>query len=74
MNPEIAELLLASGIVGFIASLITCIVIIYKYKKKLKAPIYPIDKYAQLSLSDSSDNYLTTTVTRVRVASSKRND
>ena len=74
MTPEMAELLITSGVIGFIVALITCIVIIYKYKKKLKAPIYPIDKYAQLSLSDSRDNYITTTVTRVRVASSKRND
>ena len=74
MTDGINNLILVSAAIGFIAALITCIVIVYRYKKKLKAPIYPVDKYAQLSLSDARDNYLTTTVTRVRVASSKKDD
>ncbi len=74
MTEEMRQLLLISGFIGLAVALIVCLIIVYKYKKKLKAPIYPVDKYAQLSLADSRDNYITTTVTRVKVASSKRND
>ena len=45
-------------------------VVCYTYKRKLKSPIYPVTQYASLSLSHSSDNYITSTVTRVRVQSS----
>ena len=71
MNDEIVFLLVASGIVALIAALVACLIVILRYKKKLKAPIYPIDKYARLILSDSRDNYIGTTVTRVRVAESR---
>ena len=74
MDFEMTDLIFSSCVVGFLVALTACLVIIYRYKKKLKAPIYPIDKYAQLSLSDSRDSYLRTTVTRVRVASSRKGD
>ena len=74
MNDEIIQLLITSGVVALIAAVVACLIVIFRYKKKLKAPIYPTDKYAQLSLSDSRDNYIGTTVTRVRVASSKNKD
>ncbi len=45
-------------------------VVCYTYKRKLKSPIYPVTKYATLSLTESSDNYITSTVTRVRIQSS----
>lgn len=44
--------------------------VVYKYKKKLKSPIYPLSKYARLSLDYQSDQFLGSTVTRTRVSSS----
>ena len=74
MSDEIIFLLVASGIVSLVAALVACLIVIFRYKKKLKAPIYPVDKYARLVLSDSRDNYIGTTVTRVRIVESKNKD
>ncbi len=60
-----------SIIIGLAAAGITVGIIVAKYKKKLKAPIYPIDRYASLSLTAHSDEFLSSNVTRVRVSSSK---
>ena len=51
----------AGGSVGFV---------VYKYKKKLKAPIYPLSKYARLDLSLSRDDFITSFVTRTKITSS----
>ena len=74
MADEMINLAITAGVIAFIAAIVACAVILYRYKKKLKAPIYPTDKYASLSLSHAEDNYIGTTVTRVRVASSKNKD
>ncbi len=57
---------------GLVAAGILVGVIIWKYKTKLKSPIYPIDKYAALNLGVADDRHIDTTVTRVRVASRKK--
>ena len=74
MGEEMIQLLMVSGFIAIIAAVVACLIVVYNYKKKLKAPKYPTDKYASLSLSHAEDNYLGTTVTRVRVASSKKKD
>ena len=43
--------------------------VIYHYKKKLKAPIYPLDRFARMKLVDQGDTFITAHVTRVRVSS-----
>lgn len=60
----VISLVLAVVIAG-----IVCGIIIYKYKKKLKSPIYPLDRYARLSLigADSGDRFINKTLTRVRI-------
>lgn len=45
-------------------------VVFYKYKRKLKSPIYPLSKYATMNLEYSSDNFLGSNVVRTRVKSS----
>ena len=55
---------------GLAAGAIAVLIVVVDYKKKLKSPIYPLSKYASLDLSLSQDNYLSTSVTRVRVQSS----
>ncbi len=59
--PIILALLADGGAVGFV---------VYKYKRKLKSPIYPLSKYASLNLTNAQDNYVTSNVVRTRVASS----
>lgn len=69
---DYVTLIIGSLVIGFIAALVTCIVIVVKYKTKLKAPIYPVDKFCDLELIDRRDDYIGSTVTRVRVSSSKK--
>ena len=70
MLPEDLYLVLIwSIIIGIVAAVVAVVIVVVKYKKKLKAPIYPIDKYASLSLVGSHDNFLRRNVTRVRVTS-----
>jgi hypothetical protein len=71
---DIYTLIIAAVAVGIIAAVITCVCIVVKYKKKLKAPIYPIDDFCSLSLTDRRDDFIGSTVTKVRVSSSKKRD
>ncbi len=57
-------------VLGLTAAGITVGVIIFKYKRKLKSPIYPLSKYAALNLTLSQDNYVTSHTVRTLVQSS----
>lgn len=71
--PENFTLILVwSLILAAVATAVTIILIVRNYKNKLKAPIYPIDKYATLNLTGRRDDFLHSNVTRVRVSSSNR--
>lgn len=65
----LVKTILVSLVLALVIAGIVCGIIIYKYKKKLKSPIYPLDRYAKLNLiaADSRDAFLHKTVTRVRV-------
>ena len=63
-------MLIWSVIFAVVVTAIVVILILRRYKNKLKAPIYPVDKYACLSLARVEDSFLDRTVTRVRVSSS----
>ncbi|MCQ2413867.1 MAG: hypothetical protein MJ082_03605 [Clostridia bacterium] len=56
-------------IVGLLVSGITTAVIASSYRRKLKAPIYPLSKYANLDLTVKSDRFIGSHVTRTRVSS-----
>ena len=58
-----------SALFAFIAAVIACIIVIVKYKRKLKSPIYPVEKYANLSLNACQDAFIGSIVTRVKVSS-----
>ena len=66
--------LLVGLIVGAVIGGITIGIIIYQYKKKVKSPIYPLDKYASLDLNRFAcqDTFLRRTVTKVRVNTGKK--
>lgn len=44
--------------------------VIFTYKKKLKSPSYPLNDFADLTLTEKSDVFLGKTVTKVRISSS----
>lgn len=58
-----------SIIIALAAGGVTFGVILYKYKKKLKSPIYPLHNYANLQLDYATDHFLGSAVTRTRVSS-----
>lgn len=56
--------------VGLVCAIIFAVYICSSYKKKLKAPIYPLEHYATLHLTGREDRFLHRHVSRVRVSSS----
>jgi hypothetical protein len=58
------------GIFGAVTAAIPTISIVRSYNKGLHAPIYPLEKYANLTLTHSSDIFLNRTVTKVRINNS----
>ena len=70
-NWILKNILISLAIAVIIAGVV-CGIIIYKYKKKLKSPIYPLDRYAKLYLipENSRDVFLHKTLTRVRINTS----
>ena len=59
-------------VLAALAALIAVITVIVRYKRKLKSPIYPVKKYANLALSVSRDDFMGKTLTAVKVASDKK--
>ncbi|MBQ8529173.1 MAG: TPM domain-containing protein [Clostridia bacterium] len=58
-------------ILGIIAGGIAFGVVFYRYKRKLKSPIYPLSNYARLNLTVARDDFITSHVTRVRINTSQ---
>ena len=65
LKAVLVSLFISAAITGIVVG-----VIIYKYKRKLKSQIYPLSKYASLSLNVATDNFIGRTVTRTRVNTS----
>lgn len=63
---------LVSFIIAFVIGAVTVICVVYNYKRKLKAPSYPLDRYAKLNLSsgECSDVFIGSTVSKVRINTS----
>ena len=59
--------------VGIAFAGISILVIVLRYRMKIRKTIYPLDKYAALSLTHKEDFYTTTTTTRTRISSSSDN-
>ncbi len=57
-------------IIASIIAGITVGCVVYNYKKKLKAPAYPLDRYANMRLASNSDTFLGSFVTKTRISSS----
>ena len=68
------EIIIISLVVAIAAAAGVCIGVIRHYKRGLYSPIYPLEHYTKLNLLSSNDIFLFRNVTRVKVASSKKND
>ena len=66
------KIILISSLIGFIPAAVAVAIVVYRYKKKLKSEIYPLSKYARLSIDQSrtSDVFLNSYITKVRIQSS----
>ena len=68
--PENFDIMLIFALIcAAVATVSFVILIVRRYKNKLKSPIYPIDKYACLTLARTEDRFIDRTVTRVRISS-----
>lgn len=63
---------LVSGIlvISLITALICCIIVVARYKMKIKPTNYPLDRFAKLSLTEEKDIFTGSFVTKRRVSSS----
>lgn len=68
------EIIIISVIAAVAAAAGVCIGVLRYYKRGLYAPIYPLEHYTKMDLTHTSDRFLYRNVTRVKVASSKKND
>ena len=59
--------------VGTACAAVAALIIVFCYRMKIRKTIYPLDKYASLSLTHQEDTYTTTTVTRRKISSSNNN-
>ena len=57
-------------ILGLVAGGVALGVVFYRYKRKLKSPIYPLSNYARLDLTVARDDFVTSYVSRVRINTS----
>jgi hypothetical protein len=60
-------------IAAIVAAVVLCVTVIKKYKKGLFSPIYPLEHYTRLNLTEREDRFLHRHVTKVRVQSSDNN-
>ena len=64
------KIILISAVLAAITAVICCLVIIGKYKMKIKATNYPLDRFCRLNLTDKADIYTGTFVTRRKISTS----
>ena len=57
---------------GVVAVGITVAVVVYNYKKKLQSEKYPLNKYANLDLTDRQDIFTGSFITRRRINRNKK--
>lgn len=59
-----------SLVISLLVAIGASVGVILKYRKKLHSESYPLDRYAKLDLNVANDNFITKTVSRVRVKDS----
>lgn len=69
---NVTNFLIYGIIAGVIAVGITVSVVVYNYKKKLQSEKYPLNKYANLDLTDRQDIFTGSFVTSRRINRNKK--
>ena len=64
------EVLLIAIIAAIAAAVTLCVVVVKRYKGGLFSPIYPLEHYTKLNLTEREDRFLHRHVTKVRLQSS----
>lgn len=67
------EALLIALICAIVGAVTVCVVVLKKYKGGLFSPIYPLEHYTNLNLTEREDRFLHRHVTKVKVQSSSNN-
>lgn len=67
------EALLIAFICATVAAVVLCVGVLKKYKGGLFSPIYPLEHYTNLNLTEREDRFLHRHVTKVRVQSPNNN-
>ena len=65
-----AELFPGMLLASFIAALVCCLVVVGRYKMKIKPTNYPLDRFAKLSLTEEKDIFTGSFVTKRYISSS----
>ncbi len=61
-----------SLIIAAVIAIVVCVVIILRYKMKIKPTNYPLERYTNMLLTDSSDTFVGS-YTRTRVINTQNN-
>ena len=70
LSAPISKIIAVSLIIGAACAFISCLFVFISYKTKQKSTKYPLNRYADLSLTEHHDMFLGKSVTRTRVQSS----
>ena len=65
-----SEVILMALIMAAVAAAIVCFAVIKRYKGGLFSPIYPLEHYTRLNLTEREDRFLNRHVTRVEISNS----
>ena len=68
-----SEVIIISIAMAIVAAAAVCIAVIKRYKGGLFSPIYPLEHYTRLDLTEREDRFLNRHVTRVNIQSSDDN-
>ena len=65
------EVIIISIVMATVAAAAVCIAVIKRYKGGLFSPIYPLEHYTRMQLTEREDRFLNRHVSRVRVQNSE---
>lgn len=67
LKTDIGLIILVSLGISFVIAIITCSIVIAKYKMKMRPTNYPLDKYAKMQLKNKEDVFVNKVVTTRRI-------
>jgi hypothetical protein len=70
VSEENTKTLVIAGVISLTVGGIIALLVVISYKRKLKSPSYPLEKYARLNLTHRTDTFISRNVTRVKIQTS----